>query len=141
MSCVSLMILPLASFLDAYWMNKANITTHLLPLEHIASGLSALFSNSPQRRQDNLRRQWNLSNNGAEWPQRVIHRIGHRCRGPRGAGLARALGAEFGLPRRRYHVADIDIGHLAGHRHQVIGHVGVSELTTLVIDAFLEQRR
>ena len=35
----------------------------------------------------------------------------------------------------------VDVGHFAGHRHQVIGHVGIGELAALVIDAFLEQRR
>ena len=38
-------------------------------------------------------------------------------------------------------MADIDVGHLAGHRDQIVGHIGVGELTALIIDAFLEQRR
>ena len=35
----------------------------------------------------------------------------------------------------------INIGHFAGHRNQVIGHIGVGQLAALIIDAFLEQRR
>jgi hypothetical protein len=36
---------------------------------------------------------------------------------------------------------NIDIRHLAGHRNQIIGHVGIGELAALIINAFLEQRR
>ena len=38
-------------------------------------------------------------------------------------------------------MADLDIGHLRGHRHQIIGHGGVGELAALVINAVLEERR
>ena len=34
----------------------------------------------------------------------------------------------------------IYIGHFAGHRNQIIGHVSVRQLAALVVDAFLEQR-
>src|SRR5580692_12876041 len=70
-------------------------------------------SNPSQGRQDNLRRQRNLGNYRAKRPERVIDRIGHRRGGPRRTGLARALGAQLGLKRRRHHVADIYIGHFA----------------------------
>ena len=43
--------------------------------------------------------------------------------------------------RRRHHMADIDVGHFAGHRNQIVGHVGVGQLAALVVDALLEQRR
>src|ERR1700679_3876507 len=48
-------------------------------------------SNSSQRREDKLRRQRNLGDNGAERLQRIIHRIGDGRGGSRRAGLARAL--------------------------------------------------
>ena len=35
---------------------------------------------------------------------------------------------------------DIDIRHLTGHRNQIVGHVGVGELTAFIILTFLEQR-
>src|ERR1700688_4503092 len=35
-------------------------------------------SNSSQRGQDDLRRQRNFGNHGAERPERVIHRVGYR---------------------------------------------------------------
>ena len=41
---------------------------------------------------------------------------------------------------RSDHVADLDVGHLGGHRHEVVGHVAVSELPALVVAAMLEQR-
>src|SRR5471030_641642 len=33
----------------------------------------------------------------------------------------------------------IDIGHLSGHRHKIIGHGAVAKRPTLVIEAFLEK--
>ena len=41
---------------------------------------------------------------------------------------------------RRDHVADLDVRHLGGHRHQVVGHVAVEQLAARVIEAVLEQR-
>ena len=38
--------------------------------------------------------------------------------------FADAFGAELEL-RRRLDVGDIDVGHLRGHRHEVVGHGGV----------------
>src|ERR1700731_402033 len=57
-------------------------------------------SNPPQRRQDNLRRQRNLGNNGAERPECIVHRIRHRRGGPRRPGLAHALGTQLRLGGR-----------------------------------------
>ena len=56
------------------------------------------------------------------------------------AGLACALGAQFGIGGRSDHVADLDVGHLGGHRHEVVGHIAVSELAALIVAAMLEQR-
>ena len=50
--------------------------------------------------------------------------------------FARALRAEIGIRCRRYGMAAHDIGKFGGHRHQVIGHVGVQHLTLIVIEAF-----
>src|SRR6266702_814677 len=33
----------------------------------------------------------------------------------------------------------IDVGHFRGHRHQIIGHVAVQQLTLRIVDAMLEQ--
>ena len=41
---------------------------------------------------------------------------------------------------RRHHVADLDVGHLGRHRHQIVGHVAVEQLAALVVEAVLEQR-
>ena len=97
--------------------------------------------NSSQRRQDDLRRQRNLGDNDAERPERIVHRVRYRRGCPGRTGLTRALGAQFRLRGRRHHMADIDVGHFAGHRNQIIGHVGVGQLSALVVDALLEQRR
>src|SRR5262249_10626914 len=77
----------------------------------------------------------------AQGAQRVVDGIHHRAGRASGAGLARALGAELGIGRRRHDVADLDVGHLGRHGHQVVGHVAVEELAALVIAAVLEQRR
>ena len=37
-------------------------------------------------------------------------------------------------------MADVDVGHLGRHRHQVIRHVAVEQLALRVVDAVLEQR-
>ena len=100
-----------------------------------------LYQIRPERCQYNLWRQRDFRDGRAKRPQRIIDRIRHRRGRPGRAGLARALGAQFRLRRRRHHMADIDIGHFAGHRDQIIGHIGVGELAALVIDAFFEQRR
>ena len=49
-----------------------------------------------------------------------------------------APSSEFG--GRRHDVADLDVGHLGRHRHQVVGHVAVEQLAALVVEAVLEQR-
>ena len=36
-------------------------------------------------------------------------------------------------------MADDDVGHLAGHRHEVVGHRAVQELAGLAVAAFLEE--
>ena len=41
---------------------------------------------------------------------------------------------------RRLHVHDVDVGHLGGHRHQVVGHGAVGELAGLVVEAVLVER-
>ena len=47
-------------------------------------------------------------------PQRVVDRVHHAGRRAGGAGLAGALGAEFGLSAvGETHVAAFDVGHLA----------------------------
>src|SRR4051812_46004091 len=97
-------------------------------------------SNSSERRQDNLRCQWNLGDRSGKRPQRIVDCIGYRSGGSSRAGLACALGTQLRFRRRRYHVAHIYIGHFARHRHQVIGHIGVGELAPLIVNAFLEQR-
>ncbi len=76
----------------------------------------------------------------AEGRQRVVDRVHHRGRRAGGAGLAGALGAELRAGGRRLHVADHDVGHLGGHRHQVVGHVAVAQRAVGVVQAFLEQR-
>src|SRR6185369_17701027 len=62
-----------------------------------------------------------------------------RARRAGGAGLASTLGAQFGVCGRGDHVADLDVGHFGGHRHQIVRHVAVGELPALVVDAVLEQ--
>src|SRR5215475_7550249 len=77
----------------------------------------------------------------AQRAQRVVDGIRHRAGRAGGAGLARALGAELGISRRRHHMADLDVGHLGCHGHQVVGHVAVEKLAAFVVAAVLEQRR
>ena len=36
--------------------------------------------------------------------------------------------------------ADVDVGHLARHRHEIVGHGAVQQLAVLVVEAMLEQR-
>ncbi len=57
-----------------------------------------------------------------------------------GAGFADALGAEFRHRGRRLDVHDVDVGHLGGHRHEVVGHGAAGELAGLVVDAVLVER-
>src|SRR6266478_6448959 len=97
-------------------------------------------SDSSQGREDNLWRQWNRGNYRTEWLECIIHRVSHRGGCSRRARLAGALRAQLRLRGRCHHVSYINIGHFAGHRNQVIGHIGVSQLAAPIIDAFLEQR-
>ena len=73
--------------------------------------------------------------------ERIINGVHDGCRRTGCARLARAFGAEFGASRWRDHMADVDIRHLAGHGHEVIGHGAVEQLPLPVIDALLKQRR
>src|SRR5262249_24918010 len=77
----------------------------------------------------------------AQRAQRVVDGIHHRGGRAGGAGLACALGTELGIGRRRHHMADLDVGHLGRHGHQIVGHVAVEELAAVVVAAVLEQRR
>ena len=77
----------------------------------------------------------------AERLQGVVDRVRHRGGGACRAGLPGAFGAELRFEGRRDHVADLDVGHLGRHRHEIIGHVAVQELPALVVEAVLEQRR
>src|SRR4029077_14338950 len=67
-----------------------------------------------------------------------MHAIHDAARRAGGAGFAGALGAELGIGGRRHHVADVDVGHPAGHRHEVIHHGAVEKLALVVIQAVLE---
>jgi threonine dehydrogenase-like Zn-dependent dehydrogenase len=70
-------------------------------------------SDSSQGGQDNLRCQRNLRDNSAKRAERIVDGIGHgrgcTCR----TSLAGALCTQFGFQRRRNHVPDSDIRHLA----------------------------
>ena len=59
---------------------------------------------------------------GAEGPQRVVDGVHDGGGRAGGAGLARALGAQQRFARGSLDVADLDVGHLRRHRHQVVGH-------------------
>ena len=50
------------------------------------------------------------------------------------------LAPRFGVRRRRFHMADFDIGHFGRHGHQIVGHGGVEILALFVVQAFLIER-
>ena len=54
-------------------------------------------SDSSEGRQDNLRRQWNLGDNSAEWLESIIDRIRYRRGSARRPGLASALCTQLRL--------------------------------------------
>ena len=73
-------------------------------------------------------------------PQRVVDGVHDGRRSAGRAGLARALGAEQQLPRRRLDMADLDVGHLGRHRHQVVGHRADQQLALGRVGAVLVER-
>src|ERR1700738_5724605 len=77
------------------------------PLQFCLVLLAHPGADSPQGRQDNLWRQRNLGNYCAEWPQRIIDRVGHGRGGSRRPGFARAPGAPPRFQRWRRPVPDV----------------------------------
>src|SRR5215510_2543733 len=115
------------------------VVSKALPLVAVNMLLSTLHS--AERVQNSARCERHVRERlGAQWPQRVVDRVHDRARRAVGAGLARALGAQFRIGGGRDHMADLDIGHLGRHRYQIVRHVAVQELAALVVEAVLEQR-
>ena len=106
----------------------------------IADWTFVFFHNLAQRLEDPLGRERHRGDARVERRERVVDRVHDRGRRAGGAGLADALGAELRLLRRRLDVRADDVGHLARHRHEVVGHVAVQELAVGAVEAFLVER-
>src|SRR4051812_48640652 len=94
-----------------------------------------------ERLQDPLGRIRLLAELDAEGCERIIDGVSHRSSGAYGSGLPDSLGTEERARHRALDMRDLDIGHFAGHRHEVVGHRAVQELRLIVIERLLEERR
>src|SRR5215831_13666186 len=113
-----------------------------VPAQNARAGRDARALDLAECMQHPVRRERNIRDDrGVEGPQRVVDGVDDASWRAGGSGLAGPLGAELRIRRGRHHVADLDVGHLARHGNEVVGHVAVEELTACVIDAMLEQRR
>jgi len=76
---------------------------------------------------------------GAERFQGIIYRNPHRAHCPNQTAFADTLGAGPGRCLGCLDMIEHDIGHLGGHRDEIVGHRSVQQVGVVAIDAFFEK--
>src|SRR5262245_8699429 len=124
-ACLPTLMSITCSFSSLYFSRSASSCSDPILTRHAIS-VHAKALDPAKRAQDPSRCERHVGERcGAERAERVVDGVHDSAGRASGAGLARALGAQFGIGGRSDHMADLDVGHLGGHRHEVVGHVAV----------------